>query len=46
MRMLIQVITGTTREGRFSDGAPVVWIHTGGAPGVFAYPDTMTRLSR
>ncbi len=38
-------LIGLARQGRFADGAPVVWIHTGGAPGLFAYPTTMARLS-
>ncbi len=38
-------LIGLARQGRFSDGAPVVWIHTGGGPGIFAYPTTMARLS-
>ncbi len=39
-------LIGLARQGRFKDGGPVVWIHTGGSPGIFAYPDTMARLSR
>jgi L-cysteate sulfo-lyase len=39
-------LIGLARRGTFSDGAPVVWIHTGGSPGIFAYPTTMARLSR
>ncbi|MFZ4519914.1 MAG: D-cysteine desulfhydrase family protein [Microthrixaceae bacterium] len=27
------------RSGRFGDDGPVVFLHTGGAPGLFAYPD-------
>jgi L-cysteate sulfo-lyase len=38
-------LIGLARQGRFRDGGPVVWIHTGGTPGIFAYPDTMARLS-
>jgi L-cysteate sulfo-lyase len=37
-------LIGLARRGRFRDGGPVVWIHTGGVPGVFAYPATMARL--
>ncbi len=39
-------LIGLARRGRFRDGGPVVWIHTGGVPGVFAYPATMARLAR
>ncbi len=39
-------LIGLARHGRFRDGGPVVWIHTGGSPGIFAYPTTMARLSR
>jgi L-cysteate sulfo-lyase len=38
-------LIGLARQGRFSMGDVVVWIHTGGLPGVFAYPETMARLS-
>lgn len=38
-------LIGLARQGRFKDGKPVVWIHTGGSPGIFAYPETMARLS-
>ena len=38
-------LIGLAREGRFSGGGPVVWLHTGGSPGLFAYPETMTRAS-
>jgi L-cysteate sulfo-lyase len=38
-------LIGLAREGQFRDGRPVVWIHTGGSPGIFAYPETMARLS-
>jgi len=31
-------LIGLTREGRFADDRAVIWIHTGGAPGLFAYP--------
>ncbi|MEO8621608.1 MAG: pyridoxal-phosphate dependent enzyme [bacterium] len=37
-------LIGLSRQGRFKGGGPVVWIHTGGSPGIFAYPTTMTRL--
>jgi L-cysteate sulfo-lyase len=39
-------LIGLAREGRFAGGGPVVWIHTGGSPGIFAYPETMARASR
>lgn len=29
------------RSGRFGDDGPVVFLHTGGAPGLFAYPDVV-----
>ena len=38
-------LIGLSRQGRFGDGGLVVWIHTGGGPGIFAYPATMARLS-
>jgi L-cysteate sulfo-lyase len=38
-------LIGLARQGRFLGGGPVVWIHTGGSPGIFAYPTTMARLS-
>lgn len=38
-------LIGLARQGRFQNGEIVVWIHTGGAPGIFAYPITMARLS-
>lgn len=31
--------------GRVGRDAAVVWIHTGGLPGLFAYPETMARLA-
>jgi L-cysteate sulfo-lyase len=39
-------LIGLAREGRFAGGGPVVWIHTGGSPGIFAYPETMARASK
>lgn len=39
-------LIGLSQRVHFADGRPVAWIHTGGAPGVFAYPATMARLSR
>jgi 1-aminocyclopropane-1-carboxylate deaminase/D-cysteine desulfhydrase-like pyridoxal-dependent ACC family enzyme len=38
-------LIGLARDGHFADGGPVVWIHTGGSPGIFAYPQTMARAS-
>jgi len=38
-------LIGLSRQCRFQDGRPVVWIHTGGSPGIFAYPTTMARVS-
>lgn len=39
-------LIGLARAGRFPLDATVVWIHTGGAPGLFAYPETMARAGR
>ncbi len=38
-------LIGLARQGRFRSGGSVVWIHTGGGPGLFAYPELMARLS-
>ncbi|MDE2580690.1 MAG: pyridoxal-phosphate dependent enzyme [Rhodospirillales bacterium] len=38
-------LIGLARQGRFPADDHVVWIHTGGVPGIFAYPETMARLS-
>jgi L-cysteate sulfo-lyase len=38
-------LIGLARAGRFGSDGPVVWIHTGGVPGIFAHPDTMARAS-
>jgi L-cysteate sulfo-lyase len=38
-------LVGLSRAGRFASGGPVVWIHTGGGPGIFAYPETMARAA-
>ena len=38
-------LIGLARRRRFPAHEVVVWIHTGGLPGVFAYPETMARLS-
>ena len=39
-------LIGLARAGRFGRDEAVVWIHTGGAPGMFAYPDTMARAGQ
>jgi L-cysteate sulfo-lyase len=36
-------LIGLARAGRFGRDDAVVWIHTGGVPGIFAYPETMAR---
>ena len=38
-------LIGQTRRRRFAADDVVVWIHTGGLPGLFAYPETMAQLS-
>jgi L-cysteate sulfo-lyase len=38
-------LIGLAGAGRFKRQDPVVWIHTGGAPGLFAYPDTLARVA-
>jgi L-cysteate sulfo-lyase len=38
-------LIGLARQHRFCAHDVVVWIHTGGLPSVFAYPDTMGRSS-
>jgi L-cysteate sulfo-lyase len=38
-------LIGLARAGRFNDDRPVIWIHTGGGPGIFAYPQTMARAA-
>ena len=38
-------LIGLARAGRFDDARPVVWIHTGGGPGIFAYLETMARVA-
>jgi L-cysteate sulfo-lyase len=38
-------LIGLARQGCFGMGDTVLWIHTGGVPGIFAYPETMARLS-
>jgi hypothetical protein len=39
-------LIGLAREGRFAGGGSVLWIHTGGGPGIFAYPETMARSAK
>jgi L-cysteate sulfo-lyase len=34
-------LIGLARAGRFAGAGPVVWVHTGGVPGLFAYPAAM-----
>ena len=38
-------LIGLARRHHFPAGDAVVWIHTGGLPGLFAYPETMARAS-
>jgi L-cysteate sulfo-lyase len=38
-------LIGLSRRGWFRDSRPVVWIHSGGAPGIFAFPETMGRIA-
>jgi L-cysteate sulfo-lyase len=38
-------LIGLARQGQFWAGGPVVWIHTGGSSGIFAYPTTMARVA-
>ena len=38
-------LIGLARLGCFSAGDTVIWIHTGGMPGMFAYPDAMMRAA-
>jgi L-cysteate sulfo-lyase len=38
-------LIGLARRGHFREGGPVLWIHTGGSPGIFAYPAAIARLS-
>jgi L-cysteate sulfo-lyase len=38
-------LIGLARQGRFRRDEPVVFIHTGGSPGIFAYPTTMATVS-
>jgi L-cysteate sulfo-lyase len=39
-------LIGLVRSGRFSRQDVVVWVHTGGAPGLFAYPAAMAEAAR
>lgn len=38
-------LLGLIRSGRFSANDVVIWIHTGGAPGLFAYPTAMAEAA-
>ncbi|HLI12006.1 MAG TPA: D-cysteine desulfhydrase family protein [Alphaproteobacteria bacterium] len=38
-------LIGLVRRGRFQAEDVVVWIHTGGVPGIFAYPAAMARAA-
>jgi L-cysteate sulfo-lyase len=38
-------LIGLVRGGRFSNANTVIWLHTGGAPGVFARPAAMTKAA-
>jgi L-cysteate sulfo-lyase len=38
-------LIGLARAGRFAPQDVVVWLHTGGAPGLFAYPAAMARAA-
>ena len=38
-------LIGLVRAGRFSSRDTVIWVHTGGAPGLFAYPVMMARAA-
>jgi L-cysteate sulfo-lyase len=39
----MQGLIGLIRAGRFSADKTVVWLHTGGRPGLFVYPAAMNR---
>src|SRR3954454_5719052 len=39
-------LIGLARQGRFGTGETVLWIHTGGVPGIFAYPKTISTTIR
>jgi L-cysteate sulfo-lyase len=38
-------LIGLARAGRFAGAASIVWIHTGGVPGLFAHPEVMARAA-
>lgn len=38
-------LIGLIRAGRFHRDHTVIWLHTGGVPGIFAYPAAMARAS-
>ena len=39
-------LIGLVRSGRFANEDIVIWLHTGGSPGLFAYPAVMARASQ
>jgi L-cysteate sulfo-lyase len=41
----MQGLIGLIRAGRFSSDDTVIWLHTGGLPGLFAYPAAMDRAA-
>lgn len=38
-------LIGLVRGGRFTRNDVVIWVHTGGAPGLFAYPAAMAKAA-
>ncbi|MCJ2180494.1 D-cysteine desulfhydrase family protein [Novosphingobium album (ex Hu et al. 2023)] len=38
-------LIGLARQRKFAEDEPVVWIHTGGGPGIFAYPALMASIA-
>jgi L-cysteate sulfo-lyase len=38
-------LIGLVRGGYFSNEDTVIWLHTGGAPGLFAYPAAMAEAA-
>jgi L-cysteate sulfo-lyase len=41
----MQGLIGLIRAGRFRPDETVIWVHTGGLPGLFAYPAAMNRAA-
>jgi len=41
----MQGLIGLIRAGRFRRDETVIWLHTGGLPGLFAYPAAMNRAA-